>query len=160
MPDYSELTARVGEIIEVLSAVREKNPLTLAGIHSIRSEAVKQVAADRGIDSRSVADKCWRGLGLESINQFDDLIWGWLNRGDSELGNLVESQIPSTATDLDRQAVEGFFAEKQRTNVWWVNQGATWKQETDGGYVWAPKTNKAGHVQGHHHSVNRLRRVM
>jgi len=28
--------------------------------------------------------------------------------------------------------------------VWWVNHKQTYKQETDGGYIWSPKTNKDG----------------
>jgi 5-methylcytosine-specific restriction enzyme B len=40
--------------------------------------------------------------------------------------------------------------------AWWVNQGTTYAQEREGGYVWAPTTNKAGHPLEHHTNVNRL----
>lgn len=30
------------------------------------------------------------------------------------------------------------------TNAWWVNQGTTFKEESEGGYVWAPNSAKAG----------------
>lgn len=41
--------------------------------------------------------------------------------------------------------------------LWWVNQGSTYKQERDGGYVWAPKVTKAGHPVAHHVAVSQLR---
>lgn len=42
--------------------------------------------------------------------------------------------------------------------LWWVNQGATYRQERKGGFVWAPKVNKSGFELGHHVAVNKLRR--
>ena len=33
---------------------------------------------------------------------------------------------------------------------WWVNQGKTHQQEKDGGYLWAPETNKIGNPVSHH----------
>ena len=33
---------------------------------------------------------------------------------------------------------------------WWVNQGKTHQQEKDGGYLWAPQTNKIGTPLPHH----------
>ena len=71
MPDNPELTARTGRIVEVLEGIKERNPLTLAGIQSIRSEVVKRVAKERDVDPRTVADKCWRGLELNNISEFD-----------------------------------------------------------------------------------------
>lgn len=44
------------------------------------------------------------------------------------------------------------------SGLWWVNQGATYRQERDGGYVWAPKVTKAGHPVAHHVAVSKLRR--
>jgi len=41
--------------------------------------------------------------------------------------------------------------------LWWVNQGATYRQEQEGGYVWAPKVTKTGHPVSHHVAVSRLR---
>lgn len=42
--------------------------------------------------------------------------------------------------------------------LWWVNQGSTYRQESDGGYVWAPKVTRAGHAVAHHVAVSKLRR--
>ena len=36
---------------------------------------------------------------------------------------------------------------------WWVNQGATYRHERDGSYIWAPQTTKAGHAVAHHTAV-------
>lgn len=40
---------------------------------------------------------------------------------------------------------------------WWVNQGETFRQEREGGYVWAPQVTKAGIAVGHHTAVRRVR---
>ncbi|MGD9713662.1 MAG: EVE domain-containing protein [Thermomicrobiales bacterium] len=37
--------------------------------------------------------------------------------------------------------------------VWWVNQGAHYREERDGGYVWAPLTDKNGRTLGHWSSL-------
>lgn len=42
--------------------------------------------------------------------------------------------------------------------LWWVNQGSTYRQERNGGYVWAPKVTKAGHAVAHHVAVSKLRK--
>lgn len=153
-----QLTPMTSEILDVLDIVEKTGVLSIANIRSARISAVNEVAAERGIDSRSVADKCWRQLNLPKIGDFDDLVWGWLNRGDSKLRDTIEENLPSTASTEDRIAVESFFTRKRSLGIWWVNQGTTWKQETEGGYVWAPQTNKAGIVVGHHQSVNRLKK--
>ncbi len=40
---------------------------------------------------------------------------------------------------------------------WWVNQGATYRQERDGSYIWAPQITKAGHPVAHHTAVRDVR---
>lgn len=39
---------------------------------------------------------------------------------------------------------------------WWVNQGASYEAEKDGGYLWAPTTSQSGALLGHHHAVAEL----
>ena len=41
--------------------------------------------------------------------------------------------------------------------LWWVNQGATYRQEFAGSYVWAPKRTRAGFEAAHHKAVSDLR---
>ncbi|WP_199510178.1 McrB family protein [Nucisporomicrobium flavum] len=41
--------------------------------------------------------------------------------------------------------------------IWWVNQGESYSIERDGGFVWAPLTDKVGRELGHHKNVNNLR---
>jgi 5-methylcytosine-specific restriction enzyme B len=41
--------------------------------------------------------------------------------------------------------------------VWWVNQGKTYDEERDGGYIWAPQRTKAGISAGHHVAVRDVR---
>lgn len=51
----------------------------------------------------------------------------------------------------------GEIPEPEATRYWWVNQGTSYRQERDGGYVWAPKTNKVGTPLAYHTNVARLR---
>jgi|TARA_B100001105_G_C22045735_1_gene296014 putative restriction endonuclease len=39
---------------------------------------------------------------------------------------------------------------------YWVNQGKTYKQEREGGYLWAPTANKSGNTAFHWHNMTRL----
>ena len=41
---------------------------------------------------------------------------------------------------------------------WWVNQGATYRQELDGRYVWAPQRMRNGRTADHHANVRRVSR--
>ncbi|MCZ8382246.1 hypothetical protein O6P37_25575 [Mycobacterium sp. CPCC 205372] len=42
-------------------------------------------------------------------------------------------------------------------SVWWVNQGATYAKERDGGFLWAPMLNKAGRPQYHWDTMDEVR---
>lgn len=42
-------------------------------------------------------------------------------------------------------------------SVWWVNQGATYAKERDGGFLWAPMLNKAGRPQYHWETMDQVR---
>ncbi len=48
--------------------------------------------------------------------------------------------------------------EKREPRFWWVNQGRSYKEETDGGFVWAPQNNKDGHEMSYHRNVNRVKK--
>lgn len=43
------------------------------------------------------------------------------------------------------------------TRLWWVNQGASYRQQRDGWHVWAPLTTQGGHAARHHTNVSLLR---
>lgn len=40
---------------------------------------------------------------------------------------------------------------------WWVSQRQTWKQESAGGYLWAPKRDADGHPLHHWETMTRVR---
>jgi predicted Mrr-cat superfamily restriction endonuclease len=42
-------------------------------------------------------------------------------------------------------------------NFWWVNQGQTFAQERDGGFVWAPQKNKNDHTYSHRVNVSKIK---
>lgn len=48
------------------------------------------------------------------------------------------------------------FSERQ-PSVWWVNQGATYMKERDGGFLWAPMLNRAGRPQYHWDTMDKVR---
>jgi len=52
------------------------------------------------------------------------------------LHEMVDRRNPKTARDP--------LAPPKWTNAWWVNQGATFREESEGGYVWAPNSAKNG----------------
>jgi AAA domain (dynein-related subfamily)/EVE domain len=89
-----------------------------------------------------------------------------LNPGDGDLGEDVAEALRRSVNRGFAQrtdAVGSIFsttAERRATvrpvASWWVNQGATYAFERDGGYVWAPLTTKAGHSVGHHLNVAEL----
>lgn len=61
-------------------------------------------------------------------------------------------------TEEEREALRRFRGEQSYGPYWWVNQGATFRQESTGGYVWAPQRNSAGSQLAHHANVSRLKK--
>jgi 5-methylcytosine-specific restriction protein B len=68
---------------------------------------------------------------------------------------LTESGLTQKSGELTEQGVT--FLGRQ-PSVWWVNQGATYTQERDGGFLWAPKLNKAGRPQYHWDTMDEVRK--
>jgi len=151
------LSDRIGEILGVLECLTPGPPPTLANLRRSRVDCVKAVADIRGGDSRTVADKCWRQLGLEGIDKFDDLVWMWVHARDPRLREALDSHIPSTHPDADRAAIGAFFDPGTALSVWWVNQGTTYAAAKESGSIWAPRVTGGGTTVGHHVSVGRLR---
>ena len=46
---------------------------------------------------------------------------------------------------------------RRQASVWWVNQGATYTKERDGGFLWAPMLNRAGRPQYHWDTMDEVR---
>lgn len=53
---------------------------------------------------------------------------------------LIESGLIDRSGEITEQGVS--FLGRQ-ASVWWVNQGATYAKERDGGFLWAPMLSKA-----------------
>jgi len=43
-------------------------------------------------------------------------------------------------------------------SYWWVNHKQTYRQETDGGYIWSPKANANGERNVTYDNLNRCQR--
>lgn len=67
---------------------------------------------------------------------------------------LIESGLIDRSGDLTEQGAT--FLGPQ-PSVWWVNQGATYAKERDGGFLWAPMLNKAGRPQYHWETMDEVR---
>lgn len=67
---------------------------------------------------------------------------------------LIESGLIDRRGELTEQGVA--FLGRQ-VSVWWVNQGATYTKERDGGFLWAPILNKAGRPQYHWDTMDEVR---
>ena len=67
---------------------------------------------------------------------------------------LIESGLIDRSGELTEQGVT--FLGRQ-ASVWWVNQGATYTKERDGGFLWAPMLNKAGRPQYHWDTMDEVR---
>ena len=67
---------------------------------------------------------------------------------------LIESGLIDRNGELTEQGVT--FLGRQ-ASVWWVNQGATYTKERDGGFLWAPMLNKAGRPQYHWDTMDEVR---
>lgn len=68
---------------------------------------------------------------------------------------LVESGL------IDKEGVlteQGAAFLGRQVSVWWVNQGATYSKERDGGFLWAPMLNKAGRPQYHWDTMDEVRK--
>jgi hypothetical protein len=76
--------------------------------------------------------------------------------GYTEEGEPLTVSGPDSTESLGRLRALGFEIVPFK-GLWWVNQGSTYRQERDGGYVWAPKVTKAGHPVAHHVAVSQLR---
>lgn len=56
--------------------------------------------------------------------------------------------------DLDFEVIDRGATALSR--FWWVNQGATWKEERDGGFVWAPLRSQGGLELAHWKALNEV----
>jgi MoxR-like ATPase len=66
---------------------------------------------------------------------------GWLQRRGFSVVQLRDTSKPVSAPPA----------------WWWVNQSATYEHERDGGYLWAPKLNKAGRPFSHWTNMTELK---
>ena len=100
----------MGEILEVLAGVQNANPRSPQAILTARQASIRRVAERRGIDGRTVLDKCYRQIGLSSVRDFDSLIEGWLLRGDSSLQQRIRRRSSVRAGAADAYAITSFFS--------------------------------------------------
>lgn len=106
-----EQSERIKQVLEVLDGIRAAAPASLEALASDRKTVTKAAANRRGIDERTIADKCWRGLWRQKdekfhIAEFDALAWDWLSGAPEELRARC---MDASTNDADRAAVTDFF---------------------------------------------------
>jgi hypothetical protein len=106
-----EQSERIKLVLEVLDGIRAAAPASLEALASDRKTVTKAAANRRGIDERTIADKCWRGLWRQKdekfhIAEFDALAWDWLSGAPEELRARC---MDASTNDADRAAVTDFF---------------------------------------------------
>ncbi|MBI4815675.1 MAG: AAA family ATPase [Deltaproteobacteria bacterium] len=111
-----EQSERIKQVLEVLDGIRAAAPASLDALATERKTATKAAASRRGIDERTIADKCWRGLWREKdekfhIAEFDALAWDWLNGAPNE---LCARCMDASTNEADRAAVTDFFDGESR----------------------------------------------
>ncbi len=155
----TESSERISDIIEILREIKERAPKALSDVRDGRIEATKIVAKRKGIDEKSVSDKCWRQLDLKRIEEFDSLVHSWISTNSDDLAQRLLSKASVRNHDSDVQAIESFFnrGTLEHRSWWWVNQGRTYAQERKGGYIWAPQKGKDGQEIFHHINVSRVK---
>lgn len=109
------MSARIEQILAVLSEVRNSGARSFAGIRDARIEASKEVARRRCIRERSVSDKYLRQLEPE-VNgtwDFDVLVEAWLTKGGTKLKEVLLLHVEKRSVDearADEIRINGFFS--------------------------------------------------
>ncbi|WP_096288836.1 McrB family protein [Mycobacterium ahvazicum] len=139
----------------------------------IVNESQAAVLRDRLCSSAELADDARIALEIGR-----DLTAGWSNDG---LGRALAEHSNSDQWQSDRTfesqgaryrelLIESGLIERSgeltlhgvsflglQASVWWVNQGATYAKERDGGFLWAPMLNRAGRPQYHWDTMDEVR---
>lgn len=101
---------RIQQIVEVLQFIRAATPQDLSEVSTTRRRATTTIAERRGVDERTISDKCWRGLKLVTIEEFDRLVWSWLQGANDSLRQRLDECASSRSLVEDREAISAFFA--------------------------------------------------
>jgi hypothetical protein len=72
--------------------------------------------------------------------------------GDASQARLVDEYGSAEAF------VKAISATPDQRSVWWVNQGASFRRATEGGYLWAPKVDRQGHSRRDWDALTEVRR--
>ena len=100
----------IDQLLEVLVAIRDGAPPRQEAVTRLRKSAVVDVAAQRGIDRRTVANKYIRGLGIADTDAFDALVGQWLFQGSDRLQRIMESR----SNTYYHPAIRDFFADADK----------------------------------------------
>lgn len=72
-------------------------------------------------------------------------------------GQLLAAFKPTDMIDLQSAVYMARNEIKHSQKIWWVNQGRTYREACEGGFLWAPLRNKAGRTERHWESMADVR---
>jgi 5-methylcytosine-specific restriction enzyme B len=72
----------------------------------------------------------------------------------TESGSALVADVPVAA----HITLGELLRQTARPHVWWVNQGATYGKEREGGFIWAPLLDKANRPQHHWDAMDKAQR--
>jgi hypothetical protein len=101
----------------------------------------------------TLTDAGRKAIALPPKDFFEEsngLYRAWLTARKTKSGS-----VPLVPREADLQELRASL-EQRSGDVWWVNQGANYIVERDGGFIWAPLVNRAGHPLGHHTDVGQI----
>lgn len=93
---------------------------------------------------RLMAEAASRDIELRDRLDAQSLLWAVLKHD------------PSDRMSAEERAAFARYRHEGKI-VWWVNQGATYEKERQGGFLWAPQRDKSGKALAHHVNVYKLR---
>lgn len=104
------MSERISEILEVLRDISElyEPGMSKGKVSALRLEAMNRVAQRRKIQATTVSDKFRRRLrpAIDGTQQFDDVMYNWLNSRTLELQRALEK---SAGDSDDRTRIHDFF---------------------------------------------------
>ena len=87
-----------------------------------------------------------------------DRVYSVLQESPDWIVRIQNEIVERYLADVPDQVISSVLGRVPVVNrVWWVNQGKTYNQERDGGYLWAPTVTKTGRPVAHHTAVSHLR---
>lgn len=131
---------------------RDETPKFLKeGVFPNRFDFAAKMLDDKELDVRNLSSRL---TSIPEGGNFGLLVKGGFRELNIEDWNLICGE----AGVAEMSMLDNSPKPKAGPKWWWVNQGQTFDQERQGGYIWAPQRAKNGQQIFHHQNVSKVRR--